>query len=208
MTEDKARAIVSRDVSRETLDRLDVYVELLRKWQPKVNLVSNKTLPEVWNRHILDSFQVLKLADVDAAKWVDLGSGGGFPGLVCAICARDVGLNSTFHLIESDTRKCAFLREVARQTATQIEVTTSRIEEAAQSGASIVSARALAPLARLLPWAHRHLMPGGTALFQKGASYRSELETVRGDWQMDLDVEPSVTAPDSVILRIRNLAHA
>lgn len=208
MTENEARAVVSRDVSRETLDRLDVYVGLLRKWQPKVNLVSNTTLSEVWHRHILDSLQVLKLADFDASKWVDLGSGGGFPGLVCAICARDIGLTPTFHLIESDTRKCAFLREVARQTATPITVQPSRIEDVAPSGASVISARALAPLPRLLPWVHRHLIPGGTALLQKGASYRSELETVRSDWQMDLDVEPSVTAPDSVILRIRNLAHA
>lgn len=203
-----AKAHVASRVSRETLERLETYDALLRKWQPKVNLIANATLDEVWSRHILDSLQLLDLAPPGAAVWLDLGSGGGFPGLVCAICARDLGLTARFELIESDTRKCAFLREVARLTGTPVIIHNARIEVVPPIGADIVSARALAPLPRLLDWAERHLAHGGTCLLQKGARHGLELETARADWQMDVDVLPSVTAPDAVILRIRNLSHA
>lgn len=208
MNEAAAKAQVASRVSRETLTRLETYETQLRKWQPKVNLIANATLGEIWSRHILDSLQLLDLAPPEVGVWLDLGSGGGFPGLVCAICAPDFGVTPRFEMIESDTRKCAFLREVARQTGTSVTIHNARIEAVSPIAADVVSARALAPLPRLLGWAERHLAAKGTCLLQKGASHGLELETARADWQMDVDVVPSVTATDAVILRIRNLSHA
>jgi 16S rRNA (guanine527-N7)-methyltransferase len=112
VTEDEAKRVIAADVSRETLNALETYVQILRRWQPKLNLVANATLDSVWSRHILDSLQLLRAAPVGSKSWLDLGSGGGFPGLPCAICAADYDLGTSFELVESDTRKCAFLREV------------------------------------------------------------------------------------------------
>jgi len=208
VTESESKNRIVASVSRETLARLETYEQLLRKWQARVNLVSNGTLPELWSRHFLDSIQLLQHAPKEAELWLDLGSGGGFPGLVCAICAEDYGIDGQFQLVESDTRKCAFLREVARQTEADVTVHNSRIETLVPAAAGIVTARALAPLPRLLNWVHRHMRPDGTCLLQKGAGHGLELETARADWQMDVEIHPSVTAPDSVILRIWNLTHA
>jgi 16S rRNA (guanine527-N7)-methyltransferase len=207
VTEDEAKRRIATCVSRETLERLEVYEGLLRKWQPRVNLVANGTLDVVWTRHFLDSLQLLGLAPGEARLWLDLGSGGGFPGLACAICASDYGCPAHFTLVESDTRKCAFLREVARQTDAPVTIENARIEAVPPAQADIVTARALAPLPRLLGWVHRHLRPDGICLLQKGANHGLELETARADWQMKVDVLPSMTATDSVILRIRNLSH-
>jgi 16S rRNA (guanine527-N7)-methyltransferase len=208
VTDAEAKRRIAESVSRETLIRLEIYEQVLRKWQPKLNLISNGTLSELWTRHFLDSFQVFELAPKSGDLWLDLGSGGGFPGMVCAICAAEGESSPRFELVESDTRKCAFLREVARQTGVSVSVRNARIEALPPAGADIVSARALAPLPRLLEWAHRHMRPDGLCLLQKGANHGLELETARADWQMEVDVQPSMTAPDSVILRIRNLSHA
>jgi 16S rRNA (guanine527-N7)-methyltransferase len=208
VTDAEAKRRIAESVSRETLIRLEIYEQVLRKWQPKLNLISNGTLSELWTRHFLDSSQVFELAPKSRDLWLDLGSGGGFPGMVCAICAAEGESNPRFELVESDTRKCAFLREVARQTGVSVSVRNARIEALPPAGADIVSARALAPLPRLLEWAHRHMRPDGLCLLQKGANHGLELETARADWQMEVDVQPSMTAPDSVILRIRNLSHA
>lgn len=208
MTEADAKGRIAACVSRETLDKLELYETLLRKWQPKVNLVANGTMGSVWARHMLDSLQLLEFAPRHTQRWLDLGSGGGFPGLVCAICAEDYGLTCQFHLAESDTRKCAFLREVARQTETFVTIHNTRIEALTPVEADVISARALAPLPQLLNWVHRHMRPDGICLLQKGASHRMELETARADWQMNIDIQPSVTALDSVVFCIRNLSHA
>lgn len=208
MTEEEARARIAADVSRETLARLDAFYGLLLKWQQKINLVAPDTVRSVWSRHFLDSHQLLALTPANDGLWVDLGSGGGFPGLYCAIVARERFPAMTFELIESDTRKCAFLREVARQTDTPLTITNRRAEVVEPREAAIVSARALAPLSSLLPLVHRHLAPSGIALLQKGANHAEELETARRDWQMDVETRPSVTAPQSVVLLVRNLAHA
>jgi 16S rRNA (guanine527-N7)-methyltransferase len=208
VTEDEARDEVGRRVSRETFARLESYVACLRKWQPKVNLVARGTLPELWSRHVLDSLQVLTARDRDAGRWLDLGSGGGFPGLVCAIAASEVAPDLDFVLVDSDIRKCAFLREAARETGTKVDVLSARAEDLPPQEASVISARALAPLPQLLAWAHPHLAADGICLLQKGAGHRAELESAAAGWHMDVENVPSVTAPDSVILRIRNLAHA
>jgi 16S rRNA (guanine527-N7)-methyltransferase len=207
VTEEEAKAAIAAHVSRETMEKLETYVETLARWQPKVNLVANATLPEVWSRHILDSLQLLDAAPITANLWLDLGSGGGFPGLPCAISANDYGVSARFELVESDTRKCAFLQEVARQTRTDVIIHNTRIEALQPAQADIVSARALAPLSRLLDWAHPHMAQGCVCLLQKGANHALELETARADWQMDVERLPSMTAEESVILRIRNLSH-
>jgi 16S rRNA (guanine527-N7)-methyltransferase len=208
MTEDEAKAKIANSVSRETWERLQAYHRLLLKWQPAINLVSPATTGHVWSRHLLDSLQLLEALDDRPASWADLGSGAGFPGLVCAI-ALDVGPTPIrFDLVEADIRKCTFLRQVAQETRTDLRVHTERAERLAPLAADVVSARALAPLPRLLPLVHRHLAPTGTALLPKGARHAEELELARQYWQMDVDIHPSATAADAVILRIRNLTHA
>lgn len=196
------------DVSRETLAKLDTYAELLRKWQPRINLVAPKTLPMLWQRHFLDSAQVLELASVTEGNWVDLGSGGGFPGLVCAILAAETMPKLRVTMIEVDQRKSVFLREVIRRTGIDATVLTDRIERVPPQGADIVSARALAPLPILLPLVHRHLASDGQALLQKGAGHAAELASAGADWQMKVEEIPSRTAADSVVLRISGLVHA
>lgn len=208
MTEDEAKAQIAARVSRETLDRLELFADLLTKWQKTINLISPATLPQIWSRHILDSAQVLDYAPTDARTWADLGSGGGFPGLVCAAIAHETRPDLRINLVEADLRKAAFLRESARQMGLTVGVFSRRIEDMPTQSADVVSARALAPLATLCGYAHRHLRPGGVALFQKGARHAEELETARQGWQMEVTTVPSITDAEAVLFRIENLTHA
>lgn len=208
MTEDEARAQIAARVSRETSDRLDLFAGLLVKWQRTINLISPATLPQIWSRHILDSAQVLDHAPQDARTWADLGSGGGFPGLVCAAIAQETRPDLRINLVEADLRKAAFLRESVRQMGLTVGVFSRRIEDMPTQSADVVSARALAPLATLCGYAHRHLRPGGVALFQKGARHAEELETARQGWQMEVTTVPSITDAEAVLFRIENLTHA
>ena len=162
-------------------------------------------MEDLWIRHIVDSVQVWEAAPT-GDTWVDLGSGGGFPGLVTAILAADQPGGRKFTLIESDQRKSAFLRTVARETGVDITVMTQRIESAAPQKADILSARALAPLDVLLEFADRHLAPGGTALFQKGESWEKELDAARERWQMSVLPITSRTQPGAVILSIEGVS--
>jgi 16S rRNA (guanine527-N7)-methyltransferase len=188
-------------VSRETLDRLRLYAALLTKWTARIDLIAPSTLPDLWRRHLLDSAQLHPLLPPDARRLVDLGSGGGFPGLVLAILgAPDV------HLVESDQRKCAFLREVARATGTTVTIHTARIEAAAPLAGDVVTARALAPLERLLGWAVPHLAPGGVCLFLKGARNDDELTAAARTWTMEVDPLPSRSDPSGRILRLTGIA--
>jgi 16S rRNA (guanine527-N7)-methyltransferase len=190
-------------VSRETLERLRTYADLLAKWTARIDLVAPSTLPDLWRRHMLDSAQLSPLIPAEARRLVDLGSGGGFPGLVLAILgAPDV------HLVESDQRKCAFLREVARATATPVTVHAARIEAVPALGADVVTARALAPVDRLLGWAVPHLAPDGFCLFLKGARSDDELTAAAGTWTMAADPLPSRSDPSGRILRLRGVARA
>lgn len=208
MTEDEARALFAGRVSRETMDRLDLYADLLTRWQRKINLVSRATLDSTWTRHFLDSAQLLDVVDRAEGVWLDLGSGAGFPGLVCAILAGEERPSLSFELVESDHRKAAFLREVARQCGMDISIFAQRIEQLEPRAAHIISARALAPLQQLLTYAYRHLAPGGLCLFPKGVTHREELEQARSCWHMTVDTLPSVVAPGSVLLRIGDLRRA
>lgn len=189
------------NVSRETLERLEIYAALLQTWQPRINLVGPSTVPDLWRRHMLDSAQVATLVPKGAETHVDLGSGAGFPGLVLAI----MGVAAHVHLIESDTRKCAFLREVAARTGTQISLHNQRIEKVPPFPADVVTARALAPLAKLLGWAAPFLSQESICLFHKGAKWEDELTDARKDWIMRSERQVSLTDPKAVILCLTEL---
>lgn len=189
------------DVSRETLERLRRFHDLACAWTTRINLLSAKDRRFIWERHIIDSAQLVGLAETPES-WLDLGSGGGFPGIVAAIML-DGGAHVT--LVESDTRKCVFLNTVARQLDLTITVLPRRIEKLEETRASTLSARALAPLVSLVAHADKFLGPGGTALFPKGRNWKSELELAKGKWSFDCDVIQSITDSRAAIVKLRNV---
>lgn len=205
MSDSLWRNRVAKDVSRETLDRLDLFTGLLAKWTKSINLVAPSTLADLWQRHIADSLQVLEVAPF-GKSWVDLGSGGGLPGAVVAIVAAEKSPDLSVVLIESDQRKAAFLRAVARETAVKFEVLNDRIESAAPLEADILSARALAPLSVLLEHFTRHAHDGSTGLFQKGAMWRKEVEEARRIWHFGCEAIDSKTRDGSAVLKIEGVA--
>jgi len=188
-------------VSRETLERLERYAALLERWQRRINLVAAGTLPDLWRRHMLDSAQLWPLVAERPGPVADLGSGAGFPGLVLAAMGAD-----PVHLIESDARKAAFLREAAREMGVAVTVHAARAEAMAPLGAATVTARALAPLPRLLPWAVRHLAPGGAAVLLKGRTAEQELTAARETWTIHAESLPSRTDAHGRILVLREIA--
>lgn len=195
------------DVSRETLERLREFCDLVRKWSPAINLVSRADLGQLWQRHLLDSAQLFDHAPKDARRWADLGSGGGFPGIVIAILAQAKHRALDLHLVESDLRKATFLAQAARILSLNVTLHRSRIDDLAPLQADVLTARALAPLPVLCAHAHRHLAATGLALFPKGEGVEAELLACQGTWQMAVVREPSRTRPDGVILKIRDLRH-
>lgn len=193
-------------VSRETAERFTLYETLLRRWNPKINLVSPATLPDLRTRHIDDCLQLVRLADPQGGEWVDLGSGGGLPGLVVAIACADRPV--TVRLVESDQRKAAFLRTVIRELdLPRASVLCARIEGIKSLNAAYVSARALAPLPRLMAYLEHHLAADGQAWLLKGAQWQSEVEEARRHWKFDLFSYPSETQHGAAILRISRLSH-
>lgn len=199
--EGREKFVQSFNVSRETMDRLDDFVALVEKWNPKINLVSKKSVESIWERHVLDSAQVLEYGNIKG-KWVDIGSGGGFPGIVAAILAREFSPDLSFVLVESDQRKAAFLRAAARATGVNLDVLAERVENIPSLQAQTISARALAPLDKLLEFANFHLAPNGIALFPKGASYKNEVEEARKRWDFELEDISSKSDGEAMILRI------
>ena len=187
-------------VSRETTEQLDLLVATLERWQQAINLVGRTTLDEVWVRHVLDSAQVVPLIPAEARALADLGSGGGFPGLVIAALRPDLHVT----LIESDARKAAFLGEAGRRMSlkNQPKVVVSRIEKAPAAAADVVTARALAPLSQLLEWAHPHRTAPAICLFHKGKGWQGEVAEAKKDWDFPCQTFPSVTDRDAVLLRI------
>ena len=192
---------VGVDVSRETLARLTTYVALLERWQNSVNLVGKGTLNDIWRRHILDSAQLYNLLPSPFGRVVDLGSGAGFPGMVLAIMgATDV------ELIEANTRKCGFLREVARVTNTQVIINNDRIEGGTPRIADVVTARALAPLPRLLGYAKTYVGPETICLFLKGRRLHQELTDARKTWKMGITTITSLSDAGGSVLHLRKLS--
>ncbi len=190
-------------VSRETLDRLQAYLDLLARWQKRINLVGASTLEDPWRRHILDCGQLWRWWPKGASSMVDLGSGAGLPGLVLAMMgAPDV------HLIESDQRKAAFLREAARACGVTVTVHAGRSETVLPLAADVVTARALAPLPELLTLAVRHMHAGTTCLFLKGRGAASELTRAREIWTMQAASVGSVSDPEGQILLISEIRPA
>jgi 16S rRNA (guanine527-N7)-methyltransferase len=185
--------------SRETLEALERFTSLLLRWNRTVNLVSKRDQPLLRKRHIADSLQLVPLMQPLPACAIDLGSGAGFPGLILALATR-----VPFDLIEADQRKAAFLHEAARVTGATVRVHATRIESAGLAPAPLVTARALAPLSKLLALAAPLLAPRGQCLFLKGADVQSELTHAATQWHMHVERIPSRTAPDACILRISN----
>ncbi len=184
------------------LDRLDVYLAHLRKWQRAINLVGPKTLSDPWRRHILDSAQLVScLPKHGPIKIADLGSGAGLPGLILAIMT-----GADVHMIESDQRKATFIREGARLTETDVTVHVQRIEDAPPLNADVVTARALAPMDRLLPWVYRHLKNGGKSLLLKGAEAEEELTLTAKQWTMKTSRKRSLSDGSGTVLIIDDLA--
>jgi len=194
------------DVSRETFERLELLERELRRWQAIKNLVGPATLDSIWDRHIADSLQLLALAPEDARTWLDLGSGAGFPGLVLAIAGAERGLR--VHLVESNSRKCAFLRHIARLTGVSATVHEARLEAVVPGfvgQADVVSARALASLVQLLDWTAPMLKAGTIGLFPKGRDAEIELTEARKKWTFEAEILPSSTDSEARILRITSI---
>ena len=201
---DRARALALTPVSRETAERLDRYVALLLDWQRRLNLIAASTEATLWTRHIADSLQLLALAP-EARTWADLGSGAGFPGLVIACALAD---GASVHLVESSSKKAAFLREAVRLTGAPALVHAVRAEDfiAHAPAVEVVTARAFAPLPKLLRIAYPLLIKGAVGLFPKGQAVASELTEAARCWKIQASLAPSRTDPDARIVVVHSLA--
>jgi 16S rRNA (guanine527-N7)-methyltransferase len=207
---DRAAALRLTPVSRETLQRLDLFVEKLLAWNAKTNLIAASTVPHLWTRHIADSLQLIDLAP-QARIWVDLGSGAGFPGLVIACVLADSVADSSsavVHLVESNAKKAAFLREAARITGAPAKIHAERIEqfvERFQGPVDAVTARALAPLKVLLDQSFSLLKTGAIGLFPKGRDAAAELTDADKCWNITTDLATSRTDSRGRIVVVRAL---
>jgi 16S rRNA (guanine527-N7)-methyltransferase len=203
---DRARALKLTPVSDDALARLDKFAALLAEWQSRINLIAPSTVPQLWTRHIADSLQLIRHAP-DAKIWVDLGSGAGFPGIPIA-CALAETPEAKVHLVESNGKKAAFLREAVRITGVSAVVHAERIEnfgETFSGKADVVTARALAPLKSLLDQAFPFMATGATGLFLKGQDVEAELTDSAKDWSVDATKTPSLTDPGGCVLIVRRL---
>lgn len=186
-----------KSVSRETIEKLEIYISLLQQWNKKINLVSQQGMDQVWKRHVYDSFQLIRYLDSSVKSIADLGSGGGFPGLILAL-STDIPVI----LIESDMRKTIFLREVLRQTKTQATVLCQRIENVNAISVDVVTARALTSLTQLLEFSKNILNKNGYCLFLKGRSVNLEIEEAQKNWKINYKTFSSQTNADGVIVKI------
>lgn len=204
---EQAVALNQDSVSRETWDRLDRFVALVLVRQQVMNLIAPSTIPKTWTRHVADSLQLLPLAP-KAKTWIDFGSGAGFPGLVIASALVET-MGAQVHLVESIQKKAAFLRECAEALSLPAIVHAQRIEDFARSNSTrfdVVTARAVAPLEKLLGYANPLLKRGVVGLFPKGQDVEAELTTASKSWKIDADLIPSKTDPNGRIVLVRGLA--
>lgn len=195
--------VIGETVSRETMEKLCIYARLLQKWQPTINLVSNTTLPHLWERHIIDSAQLVPFLPPTGGnktlKIVDMGSGGGFPGLILALMT-----SHHLHLVESDSRKIAFLRTVIRETGCSAQLHPVRVESLPFMNADMLTARALASLQKLLELSKKQHHAGLSCLFMKGRTADSEKEELTGWSQLNITAQASKTDPQGQILQLKN----
>jgi 16S rRNA (guanine527-N7)-methyltransferase len=206
LTADRNRALALTPVSRETLDRLDRFVAELLSWRQRMNLIGASTVPILWTRHVADSLQLLALAP-QAKTWADLGSGAGFPGLVLACALADTP-GVTIHLVESNGKKAAFLREAAKATAAPAIIHAVRIVDFVNNqtdGVEVVTARALAPLSELLSATYPLLKKGAVGLFPKGQDVEAELTAATKCWNIQSSLEASLTDPKARIVKITGI---
>ena len=201
----KARIEELTDVSRETIARLEAYADLLDRWNPKINLVSKSTLKEKWVRHFLDSAQIWPHIPADARILTDIGSGAGFAGLVLAVIAAEKSPDMKVYLVESDARKCAFMRNVARELGIAPEIHTSRIEQVEIQRADVLTARALASLDQLLQFSAHILCENGLCLFLKGQGCDSEVIDARESWDFEAELIKSETHDHGVIAKLTGI---
>ena len=206
---DKKRALSLTPVSRETAERLDAFVDLLLSWQKRINLIAPSTIAQVWTRHVADSLQLIDLAP-QALVWVDLGSGGGFPGLpiACALAGRP---GAMVHLVESNGKKAAFLREAVRVTGVPAKVHQERAEnfgESCRETVHAVTARALAPLKTLCDQAFPLIARGAVGLFPKGQDVDAELTEAAKYWSIEASKMPSKTSSEGCVVVVRSLRAA
>ena len=197
MTPDEIGAKLA--VSRETIDKFRAYLALLEKWQRRINLVANSTLPEAWQRHILDSGQLAAYYPPQAKRILDIGSGAGFPGLVLAIMG-----GVTVDLVESDQRKAVFLSTVIRELGLPATVHNQRIESLPNLTPDVITARAVAPVPKLLKLIETQLSPACVCLFLKGAAVEDELTNLQSYSTMVATTHPSLSGPTGVVLELKN----
>ena len=182
---------------------LAVFVDLVLRWNPRINLVSRSTVADIWHRHVADSAQLFRLTPAAPRRYVDVGTGGGFPGIVLAILYRQTSPRTDTVLVEVDQRKGTFLREAIRVCGlASARVETQRAEQLAPLGADLITARALAPLGELISLAYRHAAPGAVALFPKGRSWQYEVDAASVDWAFQLEAPGSRTDAEARILRL------
>jgi 16S rRNA (guanine527-N7)-methyltransferase len=208
LTDDRAKALKLVSVSRETLEKLDAFVDLLLTWQRTTNLIASSTASEIWTRHVADSAQLLELVSPAARVWIDIGSGAGLPGLIVACSLTPPAV---VHLVESNAKKAAFLREAVRITGAPAQVHAQRIEDFAQEfqgRADVVAARAVAPLTTLLGYVEPFVKKGAQALLLKGQDVAGELTAAAKYWRIEADLVPSKTDSKARIVVVRKVSRA
>ena len=193
------------NVSRETLESFCEYEALLSKWNKKINLVSQNTLAQLWNRHFLDSGQIINHVDALGKKWVDVGAGAGFPGLVVALLLRDRKIDCDMVLVEKNTNKVFFLNEVIRKLNLNVKVVNKNVDTIEPLNADIFTARAFSELKNLIELAFRHRKERGICLFLKGENYRFELDKTLNYWFFDYDIFDSVSNSSGKIIRVKKI---
>lgn len=199
------RGLLELDVSRETLDALKYFEDLVVLWNPAINLISNSSISDLWSRHIIDSAQLFLFTLPDEGLWLDVGSGGGFPGIVVSIVAKELAPSLRVVLVESDNRKCVFLRTVIRELGLSVKVINDRIENVKLDDVVYLSARALRNLNSLLFIVENNVSRETVCVFPKGRSYKKELVESQKNWKFDFNLIDSNTSEDSKVIVLKGL---
>ena len=199
------RGLLELDVSRETLDALKYFEDLVVLWNPAINLMSNSSISDLWSRHIIDSAQLFLFTLPDEGLWLDVGSGGGFPGIVVSIIAKELAPSLRVVLVESDNRKCVFLRTVIRELGLSVKVINDRIENVKLDDVVYLSARALRNLNSLLFIVENNVSRETVCVFPKGRSYKKELVESQKNWKFDFNLIDSNTSEDSKVIVLKGL---